>query len=69
MKGRKLLPTDKHSVCSFRHSFKDRLKAAECPEKMIDEVMGHANGKPKYGDGYGLKLKARYIQSIALTPG
>ncbi|WP_445222142.1 hypothetical protein ACKWRH_20940 [Bradyrhizobium sp. Pa8] len=68
MKARKLLPTDKHSVYSFRHAFKDRLKAAECPEEMVDELMGHATGKPKYGDGYGLKLKARYIQSIALTP-
>jgi integrase len=57
----------KYGVYSFRHSLKDRLKAVECPEEMIDELMAHANGKPKYGDGYGLKLKARYIQSIALT--
>ena len=57
----------KHSVYSFRHAFKDRLKAAECPEEMVDELMGHTTGKPKYGDGYGLLLKARYIQSIALT--
>jgi integrase len=66
-KKAKLLPTDKHSIYSFRHAFKDRLKAAECPEEMVDELMGHATGKPKYGDGYGLQLKARYIQSIALT--
>jgi hypothetical protein len=58
----------KHSVYSFRHAFKDRLKAAECPEEMVDELMGHTTGKPKYGDGYGLLLKARYMQSIALTP-
>ncbi|MBR0937292.1 tyrosine-type recombinase/integrase [Bradyrhizobium jicamae] len=65
MKARKLLPTPKHSVYSLRHSFKDRLKAAEAPEELIDEVMGHANGKPRYGDGYGLQLKQRYLQAIA----
>jgi integrase len=67
-RSRKLLPTPKHSVYSFRHSFKDRLKAVECPEEMIDELMGHSNGKPKYGDGYGLQQKARYLAQIALTP-
>ena len=69
LKKQKLLPTPKHSVYSFRHSFKDRLKAAECPEEMIDELMGHSTGKPRYGDGYGLKLKQRYIQAIALSAG
>jgi integrase len=67
-KTHKLLPSDKHSIYSFRHSFKDRLKAAEAPEELIDELMGHATDKPKYGDGYGLKLKLKYLQAIALTP-
>jgi integrase len=66
-KTRKLLPSDRHSIYSFRHSFKDRLKAVETPEELIDEMMGHATDKPKYGDGYGLKLKAKYLQAIALT--
>jgi len=30
--------------------------------------MGHTIDKPKYGDGYGLKLKLKYLQAIALTP-
>jgi integrase len=67
-KKRELLPTDKHSIYSFRHSFKDRLKAVETPEELIDEMMGHAIDKPKYGDGYGLKLKLKYLQAICLTP-
>jgi integrase len=62
-----LLPSEKHSIYSFRHSFKDRLKAAEAPEEMIDELMGHSIDKPKYGDGYGLKLKLKYLQAIAFT--
>jgi integrase len=63
-----LLPTDKHKIYSFRHSFKDRLKAVEAPEELIDEIMGHRTDKPKYGDGYGLGLKLKYLQLIALTP-
>jgi integrase len=67
-KKHKLLPSEKHTIYSFRHSFKDRLKAVEAPEELIDEMMGHTTAKPKYGDGYGLKLKAKYLQAIALTP-
>jgi integrase len=63
----KLLPTAKHKIYSFRHSFKDRLKAAEAPEELIDELMGHSIDKPKYGDGYGLKVKLKWIQTIAFT--
>ncbi|MCA6098846.1 site-specific integrase [Bradyrhizobium australafricanum] len=58
----------KYGNYSFRHSLKDRLKAVECPEEMIDELVGHATGKPKYGDGYGLQIKAKYLGAIALTP-
>jgi integrase len=64
----KLLPTPKHTVYSLRHSFKDRLKDVEAPEEMIDELMGHKIDKPKYGDGYGLRLKFKRIQAIAFTP-
>jgi integrase len=67
-KARKLLPTRKHSIYSLRHSFKDRLKAVEAPEELIDELMGHSTGKPRYGDGYGLQLKRKYVQMIAFTP-
>jgi integrase len=67
-KRHKLLPSDKHTIYSFRHSFKDRLKAVEAPEELIDEMMGHTIDKPKYGNGYGLKLKMKYLQAIALTP-
>src|SRR5262245_38691720 len=68
LKKTKLLPSPKHSVYSFRHAFKDRLKAVEAPEELIDELMGHSTGKPRYGDGYGLQLKRKYLQMIAFTP-
>ena len=62
-----LRPTPAHSLYSLRHSFKDRLREAEVPEEMIDELMGHVNRKPKYGDGYGLKLKQKWLQAIAFS--
>lgn len=66
-KAHKLLPSDDHSIYSLRHSFKDRLKSILAPEELIDETMGHAIDKPKYGDGYGLQLKLQHIQAIALN--
>jgi integrase len=66
-KKHKLLPSEKHKIYSFRHSFKDRLKAVKAPEELIDELMGHSIDKPKYGDGYGLKVKLEYLQEIAFT--
>jgi integrase len=67
---RALLPSEKHSIYSFRHSFKDRLKRVETPEELIDEMMGHTTAKPKYGDGYGLRLKLKYLRAIELgLPG
>ena len=40
---------------------------SSAPEEMIDELMGHKIDKPKYGDGYGLRLKLKNIQAIAFT--
>jgi hypothetical protein len=34
-----LRPTRDHSVYSLRHSFKDRLVAAEAPDSLIDSLM------------------------------
>jgi len=64
-----LLPSEDHSIYSFRHSFKDRLKAAKAPEEMIDELMGHKVAKPKYGQGYDLKAKAEKLQAICFKAG
>lgn len=36
-----LRPTKDHTVYSLRHSFKDRLVAAEAPDSLIDNLMGH----------------------------
>jgi integrase len=63
-----LLPTKAHKLYSLRHSFKDRLIAAEAPDSLIDSLMGHRTGKPKYGNGPKLELKLKFLESIAFTP-
>ncbi|EJW10826.1 Integrase [Rhodovulum sp. PH10] len=63
-----LRPTEDHTVYSLRHSFKDRLVAAEAPDSLIDNLMGHRTGKPKYGKGPPLELKLKFLQAIAFTP-
>jgi integrase len=60
-----LRPTKDHTVYSLRHSFKDRLVAAEAPDSLIDSLMGHKTYKPKYGKGPSLELKLKYLQQIA----
>lgn len=65
---RGLRPTKDHTIYSLRHSFKDRLVAAEAPDSLIDSLMGHRTGKPKYGKGPSLELKLKFLQSIAFTP-
>lgn len=65
--GHDLRPTKGHTVYSLRHSFKDRLVAAEAPDSLIDSLMGHKTYKPKYGKGPPLELKFKYLQQIALT--
>lgn len=63
-----LRPTEDHTVYSLRHSFKDRLVAAQAPDSMIDSLMGHKTYKPKYGLGPSLELKLKFLEAIALRP-
>ncbi len=63
-----LRPTKMHTVYSLRHSFKDRLVAKEAQDSLIDSLMGHRTGKPKYGIGPPLELKLKFLRSIAFTP-
>jgi integrase len=62
-----LRPTKDHTVYSLRHSFKDRLVAAEAPDSLIDSLMGHKTYKPKYGKGPPLELKVKFLELIAFA--
>ena len=63
-----LKPTPKHTLYSLRHTFKDRLRDAEAPEEVIDELMGHKKSGPKYGRGHMLETKQKWLQKIAFNP-
>ena len=38
-------------IHGFRHALRDRLRAAQCPSEMIDQIGGWSSGK--IGEGYG----------------
>jgi integrase len=62
-----LRPSKDHTVYSLRHSFKDRLVAAEASDTLIDSLMGHKTYKPKCGRGPSLELKVKVLTGIAFT--
>ena len=43
-------------IHSFRHSFRDRLRAVQCPSDMIDQIGGWSTAGvgQAYGEGYSL---------------
>lgn len=61
-----LLETPKHSMYCLRHSFEDRLLAAEVDERIRRDLMGHALNRERYGAGASPEHKLRVLQSIAL---
>lgn len=56
-----LLPSENHSLYSLRHSFQDRLLAANAPDRVQAELMGHKFQRPKYGEGASLKQKKEWM--------
>jgi len=67
LRARGLLPTDDHSLYSIRHSFQDRLTAADMPDRMQADLMGHKFNRPRYGEGPTLKHKHEWLLRLAIT--
>ena len=67
LRENKLLPSKKHSVYSFRHSFQDRLTAVDAPDRVQAELMGHKFERPLYGDGPTIKQKKDWMVKILLS--
>lgn len=61
-----LMPSEDHSVYSLRHSFQDRLLAANTPDRVQADLMGHKFGRPKYGGGSTLEHKLEWMKKIQL---
>jgi len=41
-----LRETERHTLYSLRHGFKDRQRTTAATDEMKDELMGHDTGKP-----------------------
>ena len=60
---------DSYVLHSFRHSMRDRLRAANCPSEMIDQIGGWSKRSvgEGYGDGYPLRdLNSRLAAAICV---
>ena len=55
-------------IHSFRHSFRDRLRAVQCPSDIIDQIGGWSTAGvgQAYGEGYSLDRKQDWLQSITI---
>ena len=51
-------------VHSFRHSMRDRLRMANCPSEMIDQLGGWS--KQNIGNNYGLGYKMNVVYKYLL---
>ena len=52
---------------SLRHTFRDRLRALECPMDMIDQIGGWRSVSgigARYGEGYGLEQKRMWLIAV-----
>ena len=61
-----LLETPGHSLYGLRHSFEDRLLAADIDERVRRDLFGHALNRERYGDGLALPALRDLLQRVAL---
>lgn len=61
-----LLETPEHSLYGLRHSFEDRMLAAGIDERIRRDLLGHALGRERYGDGGSLANVQKLLQRLAL---
>ena len=64
LRANDLCPSPKHSVYSFRHGFQDRLTAAEAPDRIQADLMGHRYVRERYGMGPSLTQKAEWLGKV-----
>lgn len=64
MRAAGLMPTDRHTIYSLRHTFQDRIENAGASDRMQADLMGHEFGRPTYGDGAALERRRDFLESI-----
>ena len=61
---RRLFPTPKHKIYSFRHSFEKRMLEAGIDHDLRMTLMGHTNKRPAYGDGGSMVFRRDELLKI-----
>ena len=63
----KTVAGDAAVIHGFRHSFRDRLRALEAPNDLIDQLGGWSlqSVGQSYGKGYPLKITTKWMNRIA----
>lgn len=68
LRENKIMPSERHTVYSLRHSFQDRLLAVNTPDRIQADLMGHKFSRPRYGEGATLQHKLEYMLKVQLKP-
>ena len=58
-----------HAAHCLRHTFRDRLRAVECPMDMIDQIGGWRSVGgigASYGEGYEVEAQRAYINKLEI---
>ena len=61
-----LLETPRHSLYSLRHAFEDRMLRHGVDERVRRDLMGHALGRERYGEGASLEHQREILAPFAL---
>lgn len=66
MRANGLMETPAHTLYGLRHSFEDRMLAADIDERIRRDILGHALRRERYGKGGELEHVQRLLQPVAL---
>ena len=60
---------NEYVIHGFRHSFRDRLRAVECPSEIIDQLGGWSlkSVGQSYGNGFSLSIMYSWLKKIELN--
>ena len=58
--------SERYVIHGFRHAFRDRLRAIECPSEIIDQLGGWSlkSVGQGYGKGYELSVLSKWMNKI-----
>lgn len=64
LRERDLLPSERHVVYSFWHAFERRMLEAGLDYELRCRLMGHATGRPSYGDCGSMRYRREQLLKI-----